>query len=149
MSFVPNNRERWGFSGHLFVALDEDYAIKKCSLNIPKQINVNFISDVAIEQDFEKLNEGLWGAKQSNVYANFYVIKNLRHLYYHQNLLYGEYNISPMEFDSVFSNNNDLILLSDAEKQTLTSLTNGDAGFAGVSVPTTSAPIAAANCRCA
>ena len=118
VSFVPNNMESWGFFGHLFIALDEDYVIKKCILNVPKQMNVNFVSDVSIEQDFDKLNDSLWGPKETNNYANFYVIKNLRHLYYHQTRLYGEYHLHPPVIDSVFSNCDDLTQLSDAKHHT-------------------------------
>lgn len=54
LGFVPFNSETFGFTGHLYVALDSTYFVKKVILNVPKDINLNFVSHMTIEQTFER-----------------------------------------------------------------------------------------------
>ena len=43
LGFVPFNVETFGFTGHLYVSLDSTYFIQKVLLNVPKNINLNFV----------------------------------------------------------------------------------------------------------
>lgn len=54
LGFVPFNSETFGFTGHLYVTLDSTYFVQKAVLNVPKDINLNFVSQMAIEQTFER-----------------------------------------------------------------------------------------------
>lgn len=57
LGFVPFNSETFGFTGHLYVTLDSTYFVKKVTLNVPKDINLNFVSQMTIEQTFERTVE--------------------------------------------------------------------------------------------
>ena len=50
LGFVPFNSETFGFTGHLYVTLDSTYFVKKAVLNVPKDINLNFVSHMTIER---------------------------------------------------------------------------------------------------
>lgn len=52
LGFVPFNSETFGFTGHLYVTLDSTYFVKRAVLNVPKDINLNFVSQMTIEQTF-------------------------------------------------------------------------------------------------
>jgi hypothetical protein len=54
LSFVPFASESFGFTGHLYVTLDSAYFVRKAILNVAQDINLNFISRMTIEQDFER-----------------------------------------------------------------------------------------------
>ena len=54
LGFVPFNSETFGFTGHLFVTLDSTFFVQKAILNVPKDINLNFVSGMTIEQTFER-----------------------------------------------------------------------------------------------
>jgi hypothetical protein len=56
--FVPFSSESTGFVGHLYVTLDTTYFVKKVQLSIPKNINLNFIKSLSIEQDFTRSPDG-------------------------------------------------------------------------------------------
>lgn len=36
LTFVPNNSQDFGFTGHLYVLADSSYTVKKCTMNLPK-----------------------------------------------------------------------------------------------------------------
>ena len=54
LAFVPFASESFGFTGHLYVTLDSAYFVRKAILNVAQDINLNFISRMTIEQDFER-----------------------------------------------------------------------------------------------
>lgn len=37
LTFVPQNSQDFGFTGHLYVVKDSTYAVKKCTMNLPKR----------------------------------------------------------------------------------------------------------------
>ncbi len=58
LSFVPNNSQDFGFTGHLYVKADSSYQVKRCTLNLPKKTDVNFVEHMEILQEFEQLPSG-------------------------------------------------------------------------------------------
>ncbi len=54
LTFVPFNAESFGFTGHLYVTVDSTYFVKEVMMNIPKDINLNFVNFLQIEQSFER-----------------------------------------------------------------------------------------------
>jgi hypothetical protein len=53
LAFVPVNSESYGFTGHLYIVNDSTYRIKKYSINVPPDINLNFVSDYSIEHCYK------------------------------------------------------------------------------------------------
>ncbi|MDL2282704.1 DUF5686 and carboxypeptidase regulatory-like domain-containing protein, partial [Parabacteroides sp. OttesenSCG-928-G06] len=43
LAFVPVNSESYGFTGRLYVTLDGNYSVKRCVLNVPRHINLNWV----------------------------------------------------------------------------------------------------------
>ncbi|MEG1728573.1 MAG: DUF5686 family protein [Bacteroidaceae bacterium] len=58
VSFTPNNPQDFGFSGSLFITTDSTYRVRKVSLNIPKNSDVNFVKDLQVEQEYATLPSG-------------------------------------------------------------------------------------------
>ena len=60
LTFVPQNSQDFGFTGHLYVLKDSTYAVKKCTMNLPKKTGVNFVNKMDIVQKYEQLPNGNW-----------------------------------------------------------------------------------------
>lgn len=60
LTFVPQNSQDFGFTGHLYVIKDSSYAVKKCVMNLPKKTGVNFVNNMDIVQQYEQLPNGNW-----------------------------------------------------------------------------------------
>lgn len=71
LSFVPNNPQDFGFTGHIYIKADSSYQIKKCILNLPIKSGVNWVTGMTVLQEFEVLPSG------ENVLANDDVITEL------------------------------------------------------------------------
>lgn len=60
LDFAPFNNRDLGFTGNLYISLDSMYAVKKAVLRAPKNINVNFVNEMIVHQDFKKDEKGVW-----------------------------------------------------------------------------------------
>lgn len=82
LMFVPVNKESFGFTGHLYITV-EGHALKKYTITVPPQINMNFVSNLSIEETFAQQPSGRWISDEVNTFAKFYIFKNMRQLYAH------------------------------------------------------------------
>ena len=60
LNFLPNNQNDMGFRGDLYILDDSTLHVRRCEMTIPKQSNVNFVQNVQILQEYEKLDDGQW-----------------------------------------------------------------------------------------
>lgn len=51
--FAPRNKADLGFMGHMWVALDSTYAVRKIDYGIPKDINLNWVNEMQMVQEFD------------------------------------------------------------------------------------------------
>jgi hypothetical protein len=56
--FAPKNKGDLAFMGNILVALDSTFAVRRVEMGISKDINLNWVSDLRIEQDFEFFGTG-------------------------------------------------------------------------------------------
>ena len=94
LTFVPFNSESYGFTGHLYIVNDSTYALKKYSLGIPAHINLNFVANLAIEESFDRLDNGVMASREKNTFARFSLSRDLNEIYAHQTVLHGDYDFS-------------------------------------------------------
>lgn len=59
LGFAPLDAESFGFIGHLFVSTDSTYFVKKAELNIPPDINLNFVRNMRITVDNDLLVDSI------------------------------------------------------------------------------------------
>lgn len=59
LSFVPRTSESFGFTGRFYVAAgDTTYFIRRIEMGVPSQINLNFISHLYINQEYDRAPDG-------------------------------------------------------------------------------------------
>jgi len=117
LAFVPVNSQSYGFSGHLYITLDDKYALKKFTLNVPTKINLNFVDQLRIEQEFKLSEDSTWVVDQENTYASFYIIPGGQQFYTHSLRSYDKYKFEIENKNSIFSQLGSLHTLADAESQ--------------------------------
>lgn len=118
LAFVPVNSESYGFTGRLYITLDGNYAVKKFVLNIPANINLNWVDKLRIEQEFKRMPDSTWVVSNENTYINFYIVKGTQQLYAHQLRNYDKYDFNVQRADSVFALLGSSHILPDATAQT-------------------------------
>jgi hypothetical protein len=103
LAFVPVNSQSYSFTGHLYITLDGTYAVKRVHLTVPYHINLNYVKNIRIEQDFRRMPDGLWAPERDNTFVVFYFISGGQQLYAHQLRSYENYRDGTAGSDSIFS----------------------------------------------
>ena len=80
LTFVPQNPQDFGFTGHLYVVKDSTYAVKKCTMNLPKKTGVNFVENLDIVQQFEQLPDGNWVLTDDDMTVELHFVKGIQGL---------------------------------------------------------------------
>lgn len=58
--FTPRSKADMLFQGYMFVSLDGSYGVKKIDMGVNRNINLNWVKDVKITQEFTKNQNGKW-----------------------------------------------------------------------------------------
>jgi hypothetical protein len=69
MYFSPRNTSDFLFRGEMMITLDTNYAVQKLNMYISPNINLNFVREMHIDQDFERTSDGKYHVMKSNVMA--------------------------------------------------------------------------------
>ena len=99
LSFVPNNSQDFGFTGHLYVMADSTFRLKQCVLNLPAKTDVNFVESLKITQEFGALPTGEWVQQtddmlcEMNFFGGHFMVRRVT-----RNSDYEFEEISPMIF---------------------------------------------------
>lgn len=103
LTFSPVNSQSFGFTGRLYIVNDSTYALKKYAINVPIDINMNFVRQLVVEQDFMKIDSVLWAPKTSQTFASFSLIKRkkMKQIYVRQNTLWYQYEMGAAIPDSL------------------------------------------------
>jgi len=96
LTFVPQNSQDFGFTGHLYVLNDSSYAVKKCVMNLPKKTGVNFVDNLDIVQEYEQLPTGEWVLVKDQMVAELYLIKALQGVQVMRTTTYMDYEFTEL-----------------------------------------------------
>lgn len=97
LTFVPQNSQDFGFTGHLYVVKDSTYAVKKCTMNLPKNTGVNFVENLDIVQEFEQLPDSNWVLTDDDMTVELAFVKGIQGLEVQRTTKYTDYNFDEIE----------------------------------------------------
>jgi len=99
LTFVPQNSQDFGFTGHLYVVNDSTYAVKKCQMNLPKNTGVNFVDRLDISQEFEQLPSGNWVLTDDDMVVDLSIISSAQGVQVRRTTKYTNFSFEPLEAD--------------------------------------------------
>lgn len=112
LTFVPQNSQDFGFTGHLYVVNDSSYAVKRCTMNLPKRTGVNFVENMDIIQQFEQLPDGNWVLTEDDMIVDLFVIRDLQGVQVQRTTRYSNYSFDPIP-NAQFKSRGNVIKESD------------------------------------
>lgn len=120
LGFVPFNSETFGFTGHLFVTLDSTYFVKKAILNVPKDINLNFVSSMTIEQTFRRTDDNTRIITKDDIHVNFKLSEKSKGMYARRLNIYRNhsFNAPDPQTARIFDESAPVIYEKNAYRQT-------------------------------
>jgi len=119
LAFVPHNSQSFGFTGKVYVPMgDSTMFIKKVAMNVPVDINLNFIDRLYINQEFERAPDGSRLLVKDDLIAEVNVLPMMQGLYFRRNSAYSKHNFNEAEDKVVFGKLGRQIMLPEAEVRT-------------------------------
>ncbi|WP_308757455.1 DUF5686 family protein [uncultured Bacteroides sp.] len=97
LTFVPQNSQDFGFTGHLYVVKDSTYAVKKAVMNLPKKTGVNFVENLDIVQQFEQLPDNNWVLTDDDMTVELALMKGIQGLEVQRTTKYSNYKFDEIE----------------------------------------------------
>lgn len=119
LGFVPFNSETFAFTGHLYVTLDSTFFIQKAVLHVPKDINLNFVSQMTIEQTFRRTADSIRLITKDDISVNFKLNEKSKGMYARRLNVYNNHSFAEPEPDEawVFKESAPVITLKEAYRQ--------------------------------
>ncbi|MBQ0073778.1 MAG: carboxypeptidase-like regulatory domain-containing protein [Prevotella sp.] len=77
LTFLPNNQQDIAFRGDLWIINDSSLHVKKAILGIPKRSDVNFVSEMEIEQEYIQLPTGEWVLSNNDMIVEMEIVGNV------------------------------------------------------------------------
>ena len=100
--FEPRNKSDFLFHGNMYITLDSSYAVRKIDLGINKNINLDWVRDMSITQDFEKFGQQSWLLSKEEISIDFGITKNSLGLYGQRTITYSDYKINEAISNKIF-----------------------------------------------
>ncbi|MCM1521207.1 MAG: DUF5686 and carboxypeptidase regulatory-like domain-containing protein [Muribaculaceae bacterium] len=103
LTFVPRNAASMGFTGRFYVPLgDSTMFIKRIVMRVPHDINLNFVNNMLITQEFERAPDGTRLKTSDELVMEATLLPGMPGLYTRRKNVYTGHNFSPLEDQSIF-----------------------------------------------
>lgn len=104
LTFVPRNAQSFGFTGKLYVNTgDPNTFVRRISLNVPRDINLNFVERLFVSQDYKRMSDSTIVKVSEDIAAEVEVMPGLPGLYMRKHSIYGKHDFErPANEASIF-----------------------------------------------
>jgi len=92
--FEPRNPSDFLFHGFLYISDDGNYSVMKVDISFNKKINIDWIKDVRVIQDFSRIEDKGMMLREDDVSIEFGVTQNLPGVLGHRIVTYSNYSIN-------------------------------------------------------
>lgn len=136
LSFVPHNPQSFGFNGRLYVPLiDSIPYVKRVEMRVPKSINLNYVTDLVVMQEYEVDSVGKRRKTIDDLALNFRILPGTPKLYARKLTLFDDFSYNQnSDFASYYNKEGDTHVLTGTDRrsdsfwheQRMDTLSNGE-----------------------
>ncbi len=96
LSFVSHNTSSFGFTGRVYVPVnDTTMFIRRVEMGVPRDINLNFIQNIYINQEFDRAPDGSRLKTLDDMVVELQLLPGTPSLYVRRNTAYTGHNFDP------------------------------------------------------
>lgn len=114
LNFVPNNMQDMGFRGDLYILDDSTLHIRRAQLTIPKQSNVNFVENMQVTQEYQRLPDGQWVQTVDDMVTELSLFSFMQSVLVTRTTRLSDYTFEPLP-SKMFRNPSDKLVEANAE----------------------------------
>lgn len=116
LSFIPKNQANFGFTGNLYISNDGQYQVVKVKMGIFGNINLNFVRDIWIEQDFKQV-DSIFVLSKDKVKIDYALFDEGLGVYGTKTMHYANYSFDRIADERIFKGVQKIIVTEDAEQR--------------------------------
>lgn len=118
LTFAPHNPESMGFNGRMYIPkADSVPYVKHLSMQVPKAINLNYVRNLYVVQDFERDADGTRHKVKDDMTVEVELIPGMQPLYARRATAYQNFSDSLPPDAEYFNQSAPLIVLADAQSR--------------------------------
>jgi len=103
LAFFPRNKADFLFQGNLFIVLDSSYAVKKIDMSVNKNINLNWVKNLDIIQEFKKIQNRGWMLSTNELAIDFGLNGQKLGIMGERVVTYNNYQLDKSKSDSIYA----------------------------------------------
>ncbi len=116
LACVPRNKLDLLFRGDLYILKDSTYALIKADLGVDKRINLNFVQDLKLIQEFSR-NDGVWVLSKDKLILDFAIFKKGTGVFGKREVSYKDYVFDEPRDEETYSGTENVVAVDDAYKR--------------------------------
>lgn len=118
LAFTPRNKGSFAFVGDMYILNDSTYAVVKIEMGIADQINLNFVKDMKIDQEYTKFQDSVWVLTKDKIIIDYNITKKGRGFFGKKNIQYTNYLFDVERDNDIYSPLEKIIKAEDAKTKT-------------------------------
>jgi len=114
IQFTPRRKYELTFKGE-FIVQDTTFAITKVDMRASEQANINFISELVINQEFDQVHDTTWMLTHDRLFADFIITDKAMGLFGTKTTSYRNFVINQPRSDKFYANPENITVEKGAE----------------------------------
>lgn len=110
LGFQPRNKQDFAFVGNLYITNDNRYAVVKADMHVSKDINLNFVNDLKIIQEYTFINNKAWMLTTDKLIVDFNLGKKGIGMFGRKSIYYDNFVFNKTRPNSLYAGNEDVII---------------------------------------
>lgn len=112
LDFVPRNHSDFLFQGFMYITLDSNYAVAKIDMGVNKDINLNWVKELKITQEFEKKEGQGYTLIKDELSADFGLRQGKMGFFGQRTVFYKNFQVNTAKQPDFF--NGDAVVIKDS-----------------------------------
>ena len=116
LAFIPAVKGDFGFTGNIYVTNDTNYTVLRVDLGIINGINLNFVRDIKITQEFDNF-EGAYIKTKDQTIVDYALTENSVGAYGSRTLYFRNFSFDKPEDYDVFSGHEKIVYIPESHRR--------------------------------
>ncbi|MGB0886822.1 MAG: DUF5686 family protein [Vicingaceae bacterium] len=118
LAFTPRNKADFAFVGNMFILNDSlTYAVTKVSMNVAKDINLNFVKDLQLDQEFTQYHDSIWMLSKDKLVIDYNLTRKGRGMFGKKTINYDNFVFNKPADDDIYNRVEKVIKQDDLKEK--------------------------------
>ncbi len=118
LGFLPRQKGDFAFIGDLYITADSSFALIKADMNIVDGINLNFVNDLHISQEFAYINDKCWMLTKDEAIIDFNIGQKGVGMFGRKNVSYRDFRFDQKRNDSIYASLESIVRAENYDSRT-------------------------------